>query len=105
MASDGWDETETDQEWELTLKIKAGPAHDDLRVAVTTNPPALNVHLVGLEDEPLVGGELFGKIVPERSSWHARGQVDWIDESRGDRGAAWQGIGWPVEGLIKKHYV
>lgn len=106
MASDGWDETETDQEWELTLKIKAGPAHDDLRVAVTTNPPALNVHLVGLEDEPLVGGELFGKIVPERSSWHVRAaksigsmKVEEIVVRLGKESAGrWRG-------LIKKHYV
>ena len=66
----GYDELQSEVTWTLTVPLRAGNpkfTHDDLRVGVTAE--TLNVHVVGMEDTPLVGGELRGRIVPNRCSW------------------------------------
>jgi len=59
--------------WELIFPIKwkvitSGQiAIDDFRVAVT--PDAINVHISGQEERPLLAGELWGTIIPESCKW------------------------------------
>ena len=66
---EGWDEEQSDATWTIKLSLRKGDSlqHDDLRVGVTAT--SLNVHLAGQEDRPLLGGELYGRIVPTGCSW------------------------------------
>ena len=68
----GWDEVQKEEAWELVIPYRAGPrlAHDDLRIGVTAS--TLNVHIVGQQDAPFVGGELHGRIVPAKCTWSVR---------------------------------
>jgi len=54
------------------IPIKAGGnlTHDDLHVCVTAT--SLNVHVVGQEEKPLLGGELGGRIAPAKCTWSVR---------------------------------
>lgn len=106
MASGGWDEMEKDGIWEIVIAVKHGLAPDDFRVGITTNPSALNLHVVGQEDEPIIGGQLWGTLDPERSSWHIRAakpkgsmKIDEIVLNLAkEKGSVWRGF-------FKKHYV
>jgi hypothetical protein len=71
LVGGGWDEVEKPEEWKMVMRMKGGVLkHDDLRVAVTSE--AVNVHIAGREDEPLLGGELAGRLEPARCRWIIR---------------------------------
>jgi len=90
----GFDSSQIDGFFEVQIQYKAGPeqkkylADDDLRVGLTAD--ALNVHIAGQEDAPLLGGHLGGKIDVARSSYRIqKGKKK--DEKR---------VGCPVEELV-----
>ena len=67
----GWDQRQTAETCDITIPFKGGSlSHDDLRVAVT--PEALNVHIAGQEDAPMLGGELRGRIDVSKCTWRIR---------------------------------
>ena len=66
-----WNHTTMGEYVEVSMQFKASfLEHDCLRVAVTDD--ALNVHVAGKEDAPMLGGELYGKIDVARCKWRVR---------------------------------
>ena len=70
----GFDQGQKEDKFEIVIQFKAGfeeyLAHDDFRIGVTDN--ALNIHIAGQEDMPILGGQLRGKIDPRQCSWRVR---------------------------------
>jgi hypothetical protein len=70
----GWDTQQFGGEWQLVITFKAANerhlSHDDLRVAVTAD--ALNIHVAGQEERPMLAGFLWGRIDPNQCTWRIR---------------------------------
>ena len=70
----GWDTEQSDGAWRVTIPFKAAIdrylSHDDFRVALT--PDALNVHIAGQEERPMLAGFLCGTIDPYLCTWQIR---------------------------------